>query len=245
MPKSIPKRRDWTEAVVDAIKRYSNRHKTRIITRQGLIKEELEKIKIETDTTGDTPEYTLSRELQELRQAGILYPTTKRGVDILLETPIRIEEEDISDEVLEIAIYKDKLLIGNTPTSDTQALTRQRKGQEVIRKLTLYNYGSQCAICDIQDEDLLVTSHIVRWADMVEYRGTLSNVICLCWFHDVLFEKGYISFTDNLKILKRTISGCRIIELNQNAVNQFRIPKSHSPSPKFLKEHRQRSGFEL
>jgi len=49
-----------------------------------------------------------------------------------------------------------------------------------LRKKTLANYRESCALCDVNDKGLLVSSHIARWADQPEARGLLSNTICLC-----------------------------------------------------------------
>src|SRR2546421_12824711 len=124
---------DWTKAVLGAIRRYSKHHHTRIIKRQGLIKEELDNIKKDTSTYGRPPDLTLSRELQELRDEGVLH-FYKRGVYILMDTPIIVEDEDLADDVLSIALKKGKLLIGNIPTSNELALVRRRKGQDIIRR---------------------------------------------------------------------------------------------------------------
>jgi len=50
---------------------------------------------------------------------------------------------------------------------------------------------------------LLVASHVVGWAESVEDRGILANVICLCRIHDALFEAGYWSLSDGLDVLKK------------------------------------------
>ena len=63
---------EWREAVLEAIVRYTSRHGTRTFTRRGLLDEELDRIKLDTATEGATPDQTMSRVLQELRDEEII-----------------------------------------------------------------------------------------------------------------------------------------------------------------------------
>jgi len=57
----------WQESVAEAIKRLTTRRKSHVFTREELISSEMEQIVREVDSAGATPEQTLSRVLQELR----------------------------------------------------------------------------------------------------------------------------------------------------------------------------------
>ena len=62
----------WKEAVKEAIKKVVERHNDPLFTRQLLIDEEMDFIEKMTGTEGETPEQTLSRILQELRDEGMI-----------------------------------------------------------------------------------------------------------------------------------------------------------------------------
>lgn len=62
--------RNWSEAVEIAVRRLVARHGSAEFTRQQMIDEELGRIVRETGSRGATPEMTLSRELQQLRDRG-------------------------------------------------------------------------------------------------------------------------------------------------------------------------------
>jgi len=62
----------WENAVRSAIERRCRATKTDIFTRQELIKNELKQIVADTACKGATPDQTLSRVLQELRDAGYI-----------------------------------------------------------------------------------------------------------------------------------------------------------------------------
>ena len=63
---------DWRSAVLAALDRYRARHGSTFVERQSLLSEELENIARDTGSAGSTPDQTLSRVLQELRDEGIL-----------------------------------------------------------------------------------------------------------------------------------------------------------------------------
>ncbi len=156
---------------------------------------------------------------------------------------IHVEEEDISDEKFDEAVRNNQVRIGVVPTNTEISIARQRRGQDRIRKLTLENYDSRCAFCDVSDPSLLVAGHIVGWAESPEARGILSNIICFCKFHDSLFEHGYLSLTDNLAVLKKANIISRTVMLLLDNTVKFRKPCAHPPDPRFLQWHRDRFGL--
>lgn len=231
----------WREAVITALHRYAKKHSTKNITREGLINEELAAIIHQISSVGKTPRQTLSRVLQELRDDGVLYFTSS-GNYLLVDQNIELSNEDLPDDAIDFALKNNKLVIGNLPTRESKAEARYRHGQSRIRQLTLENYSSNCALCDIRSTDLLISSHIARWADDPTGRGDLSNVICLCCFHDTLFEKGYISLSDDLRILRKD-SPSNMLNSIFLATNDFKPPKHFEPTARYLRQHRQRTGF--
>lgn len=76
-----------------------------------------------------------------------------------------------------------------------------RLGQSKFRKGVLKNFSNKCALTDISEQSLLTASHIVPWAHKKDFRGDISNGICLYIEIDALFDKGFISFTDDLKVI--------------------------------------------
>lgn len=233
----------WQAAVLAGLRRFSARHQTRLITRSQLIAEELSAMGTQVATKGATPKYTLSRVLQEFRRMGILHHV-QRGVDLLLDRPLSAEAEDYPDAALDIAIEHEGLRIEDVPTADTMILARRRRGQSRLRLHALSNYENQCALCDVTDLDLLIASHIVRWADDPEMRGRLSNILCLCRMHDALFELGYLSIADDLAVLRKPGVTSKVSAYLQRTADRLRTPRAHRPAPNFLYLHRRRTGFE-
>ncbi|MEO6152312.1 MAG: HNH endonuclease [Croceibacterium sp.] len=101
--------KDWSEAVEDAVRRLAARNGNAEFTRQTLIDAELARIVSETGSTGKTPEMTLSRELQQLRDAGEI-SFVGSGTYRLRELPLSITEQGASKGVFVIgahSIYAD------------------------------------------------------------------------------------------------------------------------------------------
>jgi len=64
--------RDWSEVVEEAVRRHVESTGDPVFTRQDLRDSQLSWIVSETGSEGETPHQTLSRELQQLRDAGVL-----------------------------------------------------------------------------------------------------------------------------------------------------------------------------
>lgn len=71
--------RNWSETVETAVRRHAAQAKDSHFTRQSLIDAELDWIISETGSQGATPEMTLSRELQQLRDRGAIEFLDDRG----------------------------------------------------------------------------------------------------------------------------------------------------------------------
>ncbi len=121
-----------------------------------------------------------------------------------INPPIDVERADLSDEDLRTAIREGRLRLGMVETSTPVGEKRLRRGQAALRTQTLENYRFSCALCDVADPRLLIASHVIPWSIRAETRGLLRSIICLCRFHDALFETGYWSLTDDLQVIRRT-----------------------------------------
>ncbi len=232
----------WRIAVLAALSRFTSRHATRLVDRQQFLTEELKAITKATGSRGATPHQTASKTLQELRNDGVLEFLTP-GKYLLLDKPLEAESEELPDEALDTAIRADKLTFSSVETGDVRAITRRRRGQDRLRSLCLAVYRTRCAVCDVEDNGLLIASHIVGWAESPEHRGLLANVICLCRLHDALFERGYWSMNDELEILTRKPVTSVFLTHVLDMLSQFTAPTTHPPSAQFLALHRKKAGL--
>ena len=234
----------WHDVVLQALHRYCQRHKTRLIDRQAFLREEKGQIVLDTGSSGRTPGQTVSRILQELRDEKLV-AFLRSGRYLLADSPLNIGTEDLPQDAIDFAIEQGNLLFSNLVVANKAVLARQRLGQNRIRVKAIENYGGRCAFCDVIQDSLLVAAHISRWADDEKNRGNLHNVICICRFHDPLFEQGYFTLGENFEILAKPVSntsGTLVSDILKHHT-AFHGPLHFPPSQDMLRIHRQRSGF--
>ncbi len=236
-------KRLWRDSVLDAIQRLSDESNLSIVTRAQLIAQELPTIVKETQSAGDTPHQTLSRERQQLRDEGLV-EFLDRGRYRLTKPIINAETFVGTQNELDSAIEDGRLRIGKIETGTDLALQRRRRGQQRLRKLALRNYRRTCAICDLRDEAILWTSHIVPWAESEDGRGDLTNILILCRPHDSLFEFGYWSLDDNLAVVKHPQKARSwVVQALLPTAISFCRPVRNAPALEYLQFHRSRHGF--
>lgn len=71
--------RDWSEVVEEAVRRHVQNTGSAVFSRQDIFDAELNRIVGETESGGATPHKTLDRELQQLRDVGVLEFVDDRG----------------------------------------------------------------------------------------------------------------------------------------------------------------------
>jgi hypothetical protein len=168
--RSLKQQIPWKAAVVASLQRFSRRPGSVQIERGAFLAEELPAMISATRSAGRTPAQTVSRVLQELRDEGWLF-FSESGVYVIAEGVIDAVDEDFPEDVLDHAVQWGRLQLGDVAVSDAIGQTRLRRGMAAVRRGTLLNYRGRCALCDIAETRLLVTSHIARWADRPEARG--------------------------------------------------------------------------
>jgi hypothetical protein len=77
----------------------------------------------------------------------------------------------------------------------------QRQKQSLFRRRVLQNFEGRCCLSGISEDELLVAGHIVPWAKRIDTRLDPSNGLLLYCPYDRLFDKGFISFSDELRVV--------------------------------------------
>lgn len=144
-----------------------------------------------------------------------------------LSQAIRITEEEVND----YAIENRKLEIA----------VRIRQSQ--FRQRVLENFGHRCCLSGIAEPDLLVAGHIVPWAESIETRLDPANGICLSVLYDKLFDAGYISLDDSLRVVVTdtfpTLSEALQLRLEQIRGIRISAPLHVELGLEFVRYHRQ------
>lgn len=120
--------------------------------------------------------------------------------------------------------------------TESNLLVKARVGQSMFRNVLLErDYG--CRLCHLSHEHFLIASHIKPWSESDnKERLDPNNGFLLCVAHDALFDKGYISFDDNGKILLSSY----VDEKLQKAfnVNSQMVIKLSGSQKKYIAFHR-------
>ena len=149
------------------------------------------------------------------------------GIPILPEQDFGISvSEDFSDYAIENRMLEIKA----------------RQKQSLFRKRVLENFQCQCCLSTVKEENLLIASHIIPWADRIETRLDPSNGLCLSYVYDKLFDEGYFSFSNKLKVIVSdqastlSVEIQSILETIEN--NKIREPNNYPISLEYIKYHR-------
>lgn len=123
---------------------------------------------------------------------------------------------------------------------DKLRLVKTRVNQSFFREVVLSSYSSKCCLTGINIPELLIASHIIPWSKDTKNRLNPQNGLCLNSLHDKAFDRGFITFDDNYKlILSETLKKKEskyFIELEGKKIT---LPKKFLPNIDFLKFHRE------
>ena len=167
-------------------------------------------------------------------RSNIWYGDENKGGEINRKIISYIEsyEKDNKELIEEVESTK---IIG----SEKEALVKVRVNQSKFRERLLDKYNRKCCLCDADFEPTLIASHIKPWAESDENEKVKNdNGLLLCPNHDRLFDRGYISFDDEGKIIISKM----ITKRNQDLLNiseSMKIQISGEMAT-FLKWHREK-----
>ena len=137
----------------------------------------MDRIKADTGTRGATPEQTLSRELQDLREAGLLIFA---GGGVYRLAQAGAEEPDVAAAI----------------RTQVEQRVLARVGQSVFRGALLAQWDRRCPLTGISEPGLLRASHIIAWSACADERDRLDpeNGLLLSALWDAAFDRGLVSF---------------------------------------------------
>ena len=138
-----------------------------------------------------------------------------------------------------------ELTIPQGPT-EVARMVRTRRVQSFFRAAVLASYEHRCALSDIAIPGLLNASHIIPWQASVERRADPRNGIALNALYDRAFDRGLITFDDDLRVvISPQLRDSDAPVLQRRAFleaegKQLRQPIRFAPDPSALIYHRAR-----
>ncbi len=136
--------------------------------------------------------------------------------------------------------------IKTPPGLDGVRLQHYRINQTFFRQSVLSGYEYACCITGINDERLLIASHIKPWAqcESGEERTSAENGLCLNSLHDRAFDQGLITLDEDLRVvnsksLKDALTHQTYLDhFARYEGVQIHLPARSRPGPTFLDYHR-------
>lgn len=117
-----------------------------------------------------------------------------------------------------------------------ERVVKARKNQNKFRQ-GLLKRDNKCRICGLAHQELLIASHIKPWSESTpEEKLNPYNGFLLCPNHDSLFDKHFVTFEDNGKI----VISKRLSEKDKQLlkINDVIVINVEEENRRFLKEHR-------
>lgn len=130
-----------------------------------------------------------------------------------------------------------------------EATVQVRVNQARFRKAVLVGYRGTCCISGLQEERLLIASHIVPWSEDEHNRLNPQNGLCLSALHDRAYDQGLITVLPDYTVqvssrLKAKTADAFLQEgLLRFDGQPIRMPERFAPAPQFLAWHAKRFGF--
>lgn len=117
-----------------------------------------------------------------------------------------------------------------------EAIIKVRVNQGVFRK-KLFQHYKTCCLCDASNPKLLIASHIKPWSVCnAQEKLDKSNGFLMCPNHDALFDQGWITFSDDGKIIiSDALSENNRLAFNLNENVTILLTEENK---KFLRYHR-------
>ena len=158
------------------------------------------------------------------------------------KTKLIIDEESKKelDEIEKTAEYKNINIDDKDGYIETMINLRNGAIQRIFRQNLLVEFNNKCALCDINNRSILISSHILPYSKCIKKEDMINhnNGLLLCPNHDALFDKKLITFNDDGKIIiSKNIDKRLYGDLNLNTETYINKKYLNYERLYFLKKH--------
>lgn len=224
----------WRDVVRRELYRYREQTGQDVVERQALLEQALPILEREFPDA-NTPEQTLSRVLQELRDRDELTFLDYPGVYRLENLAYDPADDDSHAE-------------GNEYEADTYETTVTARSVPVeFRDAVLSWYDHRCPVSGVDHEGLLDVAHVRSWSDHPEIRTDPGNVLVLDKTHHAAFDRGLFTIDDSYRLQVAPDFTTESDILRESLVDgdgqQIRFPGSRRPASEYLRRHNESLGW--
>lgn len=119
----------------------------------------------------------------------------------VFRTLFRAAPADELEVVKGLGVRRRKVPQAPTGPTEATAEVKVRRGQQFFQQMVLNAFDSRCGVTGIGLRPLLVASHILPWRSHPSERLNPQNGVCLSRLHDGAFDRGLVTFDDNLRLV--------------------------------------------
>ena len=164
-----------------------------------------------------------------------------RETDSMLSPFSAEDTKSIDDEAKSIDV-----LVKGFDGEEGDSIAKYRRNQGKFRTILLKYWSGSCAVSGLNDERLLIASHILPWSKSTNnQKGDPFNGLLLSVVWDSLFDKGLISFDDEGKAILERLTDeviyCLGLKTDQQVIDAKKLTNEHK---QYLKMHRMLHQFE-
>ncbi len=127
---------------------------------------------------------------------------------------------------------------------EKERLVKTRVNQSIFRTVVLATYNNSCCITGINNQELLIASHIVPWSKDEKNRLNPMNGLCLNALHDKAFDSGLITIAADdytIKVSSKLKKKNVPESIEQNFLKlegkSIHLPDKFLPAKELLKIH--------
>lgn len=130
-----------------------------------------------------------------------------------------------------------------------ETIVQVRRNQYVFRNAVLSSYDSTCCMSGLQNDRLLIASHIIPWAEDKKNRLNPANGLCLSALHDRAYDQGLITVLPDysIRVAEKLIAQKGDTFLSDALLHyngkSIRLPSRFQPNAEFLGQHASRFGY--
>lgn len=169
----------------------------------------------------------------------------QQNISVLANYNLQLEQKN--EQVIQVIIDNIENIPADISTTELETLIKVRIGQSLFRQQLLNYWNNCCSVTECRMPNVLIASHIKPWRDCngAGEKLDVMNGLLLIPNLDALFDKGFISFDDNGKIIissQISEDDQKILGVNEDMVLRKKPNEGHNI---YLEYHRKNIFQEL
>jgi len=168
-----------------------------------------------------------------------------------IESVLSTEEKTVVSSIVSLSSIEEQAEIdaGDYKVDDSYTTTKVRRKQAAWSNKVKENYGYACCVpgCDVNTPELITASHIKSYSEPESgsgHRADPRNGLCLCYLCHALFDNGYFTLTQDLKIevspQASNITSRIVNDILRNSHGKkiAPTPQAYTPRSEYIDYHR-------